>query len=422
MQFKDNFLWGVATAAHQVEGNNTNSDWWAWETDPNHPVPISEPSGNACDHYNLYRKDIELLSSFGINTYRFSVEWARIEPKQGEFSDDALKHYTNMVNCCIEHGITPIVTLQHFTLPIWVEKKGGWANSESSAWFARYAKKLASTFLEKVPYVCTINEPGNMMTRSYLGLFPTPPFKEDLKLFYCAVENMNKAHTNARHEIKLQHPKLKIGMAHAIQHWCSNAGGKAAMEFSRYILEDIFLKDTAEDDFIGLQTYTRVDANLPRFANPIVQLLLKSDWLINTLLMPLFRKEAKKIQGDTGNDVERITQMGYPWAPEAIDATARRVSKLFPGKEILITEHGIGTENDEERIEYIEASLPYIHKLIEQNIPITGYCHWSLLDNFEWWDGYEPKFGLIAVDRKTQKRSPKPSAFRYGEIAKSGCL
>lgn len=420
LQFPDAFYWGAATAAHQVEGNNTTSDWWEWENDPAPKVAPAEASGDACDHFHRYRDDIGLLADLGLNTYRFSVEWARIEPRAGEFDQAALQHYGDVVDTCLERGVEPIVTLQHFTLPAWVAHAGSWTNPDMPDYFARYTRRVVERIGDRVRYFATINEPGNLITRGYLGTYPSPPFERDLTAFDVAADGVNTSHRRARDVIKQIAPGARVGMAHALQEWHANPGGAQIMRWARELHEDRFLTACHDDDFIGVQTYTRIHANAPRIAAPLSAALLRSRCLTQSLLLPVLRQQAAAVspaEPAVPADGIRRTQMGYPFAPDAVEVAARRVNALFPHKELLITEHGVGTENDTERIEYIDQGLRAVHGMLGDGLPISGYIHWSLLDNYEWWHGYRPKFGLIAVDRATQQRTPKASARWYGAVA-----
>lgn len=421
LTFPDRFLWGAATAAHQVEGNNTASDWWEWETDPAPRAPLAGPSGIACDHLHRYKDDIALLAETGLNTYRFSVEWARIEPSPGEFDRDALQHYADMVATCADHGVTPMVTLQHFTLPAWVTHAGAWTNPDFPGLFARYTRRVLERLENSVPYFSTINEPGNTMTRGYLGTFPTPPFLRDLSAFDAAAAGLNSAHRAAREVIRELSPGAKVGMTHALQDWHADTGGTPVMEWARELHEDRYFAETGEDDFVGVQTYTRLDVEAPMIAGLVSSALLRNRRLTQSLLLPLLHRRAiAAAPGEhQSDDGIRRTLMGYRWAPDAVEATSRRVARLFPGKEIVITEHGVATADDNERIEYLRDGLRAVHRLIRDGLPIAGYVHWSLLDNWEWWDGYRPTYGLIAVDRSTQDRHVKPSARWYGEVART---
>ncbi len=422
LSFPPDFLWGAATSAHQVEGDNRNTDWWAWETDPDPEYALAEPSGIACDHFERYEEDIALLADLGLDTYRFSVEWARIEPERGEFDEAMLEHYAQVVEACRAHGVVPVVTLQHFTLPVWVAEAGGWLADEMPDLFARYAGRVVERIGERVPYVCTINEPGIMLTRSYLGSFPTPPFVRDLGTFDEAAATLNATHARAREVVRELAPDTKVGMTHGLQDWRPGEGCEAIAAFLREVHEDRFFAEVGGDDFIGVQTYATVPVEMPWPVGRVAGAMLESRWLTETLILPALRWRARALEakGEDREDGERRTQMGYLWAPQAVERTARRVAELFPGKEILITEHGVSTEDDDERIEYIEEGLRAVHRMLDDGLPISGYIHWSLLDNWEWWDGYRPKFGLVEVDRETMERRVKPSARWYGGVAERG--
>jgi beta-glucosidase len=423
--FPDGFLWGAATAAHQVEGDNRTSDWWEWETDPASTVPLAEPSGIACDHYHRYRDDIALLARLGLNAYRFSVEWARVEPRAGEFDEAALAHYSDVVAACLQSCVTPIVTLQHFTLPAWVAHAGSWLNPDMADYFARYTRKVVERLGDRVTYFCTINEPGNLLTRGYLGTFPTPPFLQDLPAFDTAAATVNAAHRRSRDVIKELFPSARVGMAHALQDWRANPAGMAVMTFARELYEDRFFAETGHDDFIGVQTYTRVEVDLPNLARLLTTGMLRSRRLTGSVLLPLLRRSARAAEpAEPAEPAEgnrpggrRRTEMGWLWAPEAVEMAARRLGGLFPGKELLITEHGLATKDDAERIEYIDAGLRSVQRMLDDGLPVSGYVYWSLLDNYEWRHGYRPTFGLVAVDRTTQERTVKASARWYGGVA-----
>ncbi len=407
-----------------MEGDNRTSDWWEWETAKSAKVPPAEPSGIACDHFHRYREDIALLASLGMNTYRFSVEWARVEPRAGEFDQAALAHYSDVVAACMENGVTPIVTLQHFTLPAWVGHAGSWLNPDMTDYFARYTRKVIERLGDRVLYFCTINEPGNLLTRGYLGTFPTPPFMQDLTAFDTAAATVNAVHRRSRDVIKELFPSARVGMAHALQDWRASTGGMALMDFAREVYEDRFFTETSQDDFIGVQTYTRVEVDVPGLARPLTAAMLRSRRLTEAVLIPLLRRSARAVEPAEGKrpDDRRRTQMGWLWAPEAVEMAARRLGGLFPGKELLITEHGLATEDEAERIEYIDAGLRSVQRMIGDGLAVSGYVYWSLLDNYEWWHGYRPTFGLVAVDRSTQERTVKASARWYGGVASTNQL
>jgi beta-glucosidase len=419
--FPADFLWGTATAAHQVEGDNTNSDWWEWEHRPDSPCP--EPSGRACEHYTRYPDDIALLADLGFNTYRFSVEWARIEPAEGEFDAAQLAHYRTMTETVRAAGLTPMVTLHHFTLPQWVAARGGWTSSDVPQLFARYCERVVDEIGDLVDWWCTLNEPGNVAVGGYLGAFGWPPGTKDMGSYDAAVAGLLRGHGLALDALKSRRPEARVGMTHGMQEWESNAGGRAPMRRARRMFEDVFLEAADEDDFIGVQTYTRVPVELPGLLGPGAWVVANVGPVRSRVLPAVLRQSVRgAMRAGGGDDGLRRTQMGYEFRPEAVAATLRRAAAMHPGKDLVVTEHGIATADDTERVEFVEQGLAAVARVIADGLPVRGYLYWSLLDNFEWAYGYGPTFGLIGVDRTTMERTVRPSARRLGEIARTGKL
>jgi beta-glucosidase len=386
-RFPDGFVWGTATAAHQVEGGNWNNDWWAWEHAPE--SPCVEPSGDACDHFHRYPDDIRLLAGFGFNAYRFSIEWSRIEPEAGVFSRAALEHYRRMCGTCRDLGIEPIVTFHHFTTPRWVAARGGWVESGTMDLFARYAERAIAHLGDLVGRVCTFNEPNVVATFGHQwGIFP--PGKRDPELRRRANDVFVAAHEKAVVAIKSGRGSAPVGLTLAMQDLQAAPGGEAVRDAERQVMEDVYLEAARGDDYVGVQTYSRF------------------------------------VYGPHGMlpppPGARTTQMGYEFWPEALEATIRRATEVTRGVPILVTENGIGTADDAERIEYVERALAGVHACLRDRIDVRGYVYWSLMDNFEWVLGYGPTFGLIAVDRTTQTRTPKPSATWLGNIARANAI
>lgn len=428
-KFKENFLVGAATAAHQVEGNNLNNDCWLMENIEG--SMYKEPSLDAVDHYNRYEEDIKLMAKAGLNAYRFSIEWARIEPQKGKYDDNEIEHYREVLNCCYQNEITPIVTLHHFSSPVWLIKEGGWESEKIIEHFVEYCKYVVVKLGDLMPYVCTINE-ANMglqitkLMKKYMGQSTSnsnvKSQESDVQVglnmdtqsimqqYYIAVgqafgmdpRNVNvflaprtkegdeivmKCHQKASEAIKRINSEIKIGVTLSLYDHQALPGGESSLK--REQEEDFlhYLPYLAEDDFIGVQNYTR------------------------------------KVHGPDGviypDNNTRVTQMGNEYYPEALENVVRFVSEHWD-KPIMVTENGIATEDDSERIEFMSTALTGLTKCIEDGIDIVGYMHWSLLDNFEWQKGYAPKFGLIEVDRRTQKRLPKESLSYLGNIVKSG--
>ena len=421
LDFPAGFLWGTATSAHQVEGGNSNSDWWEWELRPD--TPCKEPSGAAVEHYRRYGRDVAMLAGLGFNTYRFSVEWARIEPSEGAFDVVQLNHYRRVVAAVRKNKLTPMVTLNHFTLPMWVANQGGWLTDRTPALFERYVRRVVEAFGDTVEWYCTINEPGVVALGGYLGALGFPPGTQGLVNWRRATEGLIDGHRRARAAVKALRPSARVGMTHSMQEWESNPGGRPAMEYARRMGEDLYLRACLEDDFVGVQTYSRIVLEVPRPVGWLSKAVLAIDPLERFVVPRVMVRQAGggKPTIDPRRGIRR-TQMGYEFRPGAAAATVRRVAELLPGKPIVVTEHGVATADDAERIEFITDGLRDLHHVLDDGIPLRGYIHWSAFDNFEWAFGYGMEFGLIAVDRKTQERRPKPSAQFLGEIARANRL
>jgi len=374
MKFPKGFIWGASTAAHQVEGNNTNSDWWQIENMPNSPV--AEPSGAACDSYNRYAEDMQIVKDYGLNAYRFSFEWARIEPKQGVFDKNEIDHYRQMISKCHELGLEPIVTLHHFTFPAWFRAMGHWTHPDAASIFANYCKKIAPLLNDGVKWVITINEP-NIHTMILAvqngkeGRFFLPLPEQNV------VDGIIKAHHAARKAIaEVSAVNTGWSIANLNFYGVDGASAEKVKEVS-WAAEDQFIAESKKDDFIGVQSYSRTPVDS-----------------VSTAPLPAGL---------------RATDMRYEFYPPAIGLAVRHVAAMLPDTPILVTENGLGTAIDEERVEYINGALEAVEDAVADGYDIRGYCHWSLLDNFEWAEGYRLKFGLVEVDRTTFKRTPKPS-------------
>lgn len=386
-RFPDGFTWGTATAAHQIEGGNWNNDWWAWEHDPS--SGCVEPSGDACDSFHRYPEDVALLADLGFQSYRFSLEWSRIEPEEGEFSQAALDHYRRVCAACVEAGVDPVVTFHHFTTPRWLASRGGWEDPGTADRFARLAERATQHLGDLVTRACTINEPNMVATVGYLaGRFP--PGVSDSARRRAVNAVFVDAHRKASDAIKGVRAELPVGLTLAMQDMQAVGGGEAKRDQILAGLEDVYLEAATGDDFLGVQTYSR------------------------TRISPT---------GDLGPEegVER-TIMGYEFWPESLAATIRRAWSETDHTPLLVTENGIAATDDTRRIEYVRRALQGVLDCIDEGIEVQGYTYWSALDNFEWAYGYGPTFGLIAVDRETFERTPKESARWLGAVARANAL
>jgi beta-glucosidase len=385
--FPDAFLWGTATAAHQVEGGNWNNDWWAFEHTPGSAAV--EPSGDACDHFWRYPADIALLAGLGFGAYRFSLEWSRIEPEDGEWSTAALDHYARMIAACRDQGLLPVVTFHHFTTPRWAVADGGWEDPAIVDRFARYCEWAVAHLGAEIGMACTINEPNIVSLMGYLsGVFP--PGKQDLGAMGAANEHLKAAHRRGYDAIKAGPGDFPVGSCVAMGDWWAPPGAEETLANVRHMHEGQHLEAARGDDFIGVQAYsrTRLDANG----------------------MPLGPEDG----------VEAL-DMGYEYWPQALEVAIRYAAEVT-GSPVYVTENGIGTTDDAQRVRYVTDALGGLGRCLDDGIDVRGYFYWSLLDNFEWALGYRPRFGLVDVDRATQARTPKPSAAWLGEIARTNRL
>jgi beta-glucosidase len=386
--FPDGFVWGTATAAHQIEGGNWNNDWWAWEHAPG--SPCAEPSGDACDSWHRGDEDVALVADMGLGSYRFSVEWSRIEPEEGEWSHAAVDHYRRQCHALRARGIEPTVTFHHFTTPRWVAERGGWEDPATADRFSAFCGRLAGELGDVVGRACTINEPNIVATVGWLlGFFP--PGKTDAGARLRVNDVFVDAHRKAVGAIRAAVPGVPVGLTLSMTEYQAVDGGEERTARMRAEMEDVFLDATAGDDFLGVQTYSRMRIGPDGVLGP--------------------------------EDGVPVLDMGYELWPRSLEACLRRAWDRTGGRvPLLVTENGIGTTDDAQRIEYVHEALQGVLRVLADGIDVRGYTYWSLLDNFEWAYGYGPHFGLVAVDRETFARSPKPSAAWYREVVRANAL
>jgi beta-glucosidase len=408
-RFPEGFVWGAATAAHQVEGNNTASDFWVLEHTPG--TIFAEPSGDACDQLHRYPEDIAMLRSLGFGSYRLSIEWARIEPEEGCFSAAALDHYRRVLACCHENGITPCVTFHHFTSPRWVAADGGWESEATVERFARYCERATAHLGDLIGLGCTINEANLPASLAQAGVLPPQGLKKIVPFLSEAARRcgttldrfgpflmgdpfrtrdvMLAAHLRARDVIRSGPGDFPVGITLAMQDLVAESGGEANRDRARAEGQDLFLDAARDDDFVGVQTYSRT-----RFGPE----------------GPLPPEQGVP-----------VLAMGYEFWPQALEGTIRYAAERS-GVPVYVTENGIGTDDDAQRVSYYAGALSALVRCLEAGIDVRGYYAWSLLDNFEWTHGYGPRFGIVDVDRKTQKRTPKRSAGLLGAMANANAF
>lgn len=391
--FPDGFTWGSATAAHQVEGANTNNDWWEWEHRSD--TVCAESSADACDQWHRYASDIELLAGLGFDNYRFSIEWSRIEPAEGEFSRVAIEHYRDVCAACWARGITPVVTLHHFTTPLWLTARGGWADPATADAFARFCARMGAELGDLIGKACTINEPNIVSFMGYgMGLFP--PGETDMHRVAETEAIFIDAHRKATDALKSARGAYPVGLTLSMADYVAvpedDADAVRHRDQARRIMEDRYLEAARGDDFLGVQTYSRT-----RFG-------------------------PKGMLGGA-EGVPTVEHMGYENWPDSLAATIRRAWEVTGGQTpLLVTENGLSADDDTLRIDYVRRALHGVLDCIGDGIDVRGYTYWSLLDNFEWAFGYAPRFGMVSVDRATQERTVKPSARWLGGVARANAL
>lgn len=401
-KFPQNFLWGAATSAHQVEGQNIHNDWWLAEQSQ----ALKEASGEACRHYDFYAQDFALAKELNHNCHRFSIEWSRIEPEEGRFDLLAVEHYRQVITELKIRGMEPIVTLHHFTNPAWFAQRGGWANSRLEKYFLRFVNKIVREFSGQVKFWITINEPLIYSSHSYLFGFWPP---QERSIFQAAkvTFNMARAHIKAYqiiHKIyqekALAKPMVSIAANLQAFEICAPtlknklAGYLRHKLYNLYFIEKLLRKKAL--DYIGVNYYSRnlVDAR---------------SWRIRALLLDTCSYNHHPLpKNSLGWDI-------YPQGLYKLLIALKRYNKP-----VLIAENGICTEDDDLRWDYIRLHLEELHRAIGRGVKVLGYIYWSLIDNFEWDKGFAPRFGLVHVDYQTQKRTIKASARKLAQVVLSG--
>ncbi|MFZ6031637.1 MAG: glycoside hydrolase family 1 protein [Chloroflexota bacterium] len=416
--FPRGFLWGTATAAHQVEGNNRNNQWWAWELEMGR-IAQGHKSGLACDWWGgRWREDFDRAAEGHQNAHRLSIEWSRIQPEPNRWDEDALDRYRDMLRGLTERGLTPMVTLHHFTNPFWMAEVGGWENPKSPALFAAFVRKAVEALKEYASLWCTINEPNVYATAAYqLGTFP--PGEKSLHKFLLVTENLLRGHAMAYqiiHEIQAQ---ARVGLAlnyrsfQPYRHWSPLDIGVARFQAHHFnhLVPQVLHRGRAltamgmlnipqakgTQDFLGINYYTR---------DQVTFAPLKPGELF---ARRFYRPEAAL--SDTGYLANE---------PEGLFEALRWANQF--GVPVIVAENGIEDATDRLRPRYLVEHIHQLWQALNYNVPIKGYFHWTLVDNFEWERGWTQRFGLWELDVNTQARRKRPCADLYAEICRQNAL
>jgi len=411
-RFPPGFLWGGATSAHQVEGDNTNNDWWAWEQ----AGRVAQPSGRAADHYHRFREDFDLARELGHTAQRFSLEWSRIEPREGEWSREGLAHYGEVLDALRERGMEPVVTVFHYTLPRWLAEKGGLEHPEFERYFERFVARVAREYGDRVRWWITLNEPVVQVFKGWiLGQWP-PGRERDFPAALRVMRTLLRSHVLAYHALHAARPDAMVSVAkHALALTPCNPKrllDRLSVRAREYLFNDLFLDALHHGvlrvpglfwerlpraqtlDFVGLNYYTR-------------------DFVRNTgLSLPGLVGDICTLEHHGA--IGKRNELGWEIYPEGLAHFLRTYRRYR--KPILITENGLPTNRDDDRWTFLFLHLWQVARAIDEGVPIAGYLHWSLLDNYEWADGFGARFGLIGVDYETQARTIRESARKLSQV------
>lgn len=408
LEFPKRFLWGAATAAHQVEGNNHNQ-WSVWELEnakalaaaseyhyhdleswqwssSDAKTPTNYVSGEAADHYNRFEEDFDILKKLNMNAFRFSVEWSRIEPDEGVWNAEAIEHYKQYVHALKKRGIEPVVTLFHFTLPIWFSERGGFLERKNVKYFTRFAEKILQELGSDVKFVITINEPEVYVAESYIqGHWP--PALLNKRAGWKVMRNLAYAHNQTTKMIHGMNRRFKVSIAKNSAYFY--AGDDAILsrktaDYMQFFQDDYFLKKVVKDcDFLGVNYY---------FSNRVYGYRVH-------------------------NPDEKMSDLGWDLSPANLQQALERLHDKYH-LPIMITENGLADKNDTYRKWWIMHTIMAMQKAMGHGVELWGYLHWSLVDNFEWDKGAWPRFGLVEIDYATQKRTIRPSAKWFAGVIK----
>ncbi len=396
LKFPKGFLWGVSTSAYQVEGGITN-DWSQWEMNQKrlrnfrkNKIDYSDfICGRACDSYNRHEEDVFLVTKLNCNSYRMGIEWARLEPREGDWNEEEFEHYREVLKNLKKNKVKIVLTIWHWTNPLWISMNGGWANGKTVAYYARFVKKVVDELGDLVDFWVTLNEPTIHVYNGYV-IAKFPPKKRCLWKARLVFNNLIKAHKRAYNIIHKKYEKADVGITALVNnfepaHWWCIPEVLIAKLFHYFWNHRFLMLIKNHMDYVGFNYY---------FHDRII-------W------HPPFKKNLNK----------KVNDMGWEIYPKGIYNVIKYLAKFK--KPLFVMENGTADREDKHRADFIKDHLKYVHKAISEGADVRGYFHWSLLDNFEWASGWKPKFGLYTVDRETFERKARPSAKVYADICKN---
>jgi beta-glucosidase len=420
--FPSDFIWGTAVCSHQADGYNEHSDWWRWEKQGK--IYDGTVSGPAADMWNQYKNDFAFMQEQGYNGFRLSVEWSRIEPQNGRFDEDALAHLEDMLAELQMRNIKVCLTLYHWVLPAWFADRGGWTSRDCVERFRAFVRRVVQRVYDKVDLWCTLNEPSAPLFAGYtLGVFP--PEKRSLRLTGVVFKNLMRAHAAAYEEIMGEAQRRRdtqtplIGIAHAVTYIESahpeNPLDRKLHEFMHYMHNVIFL-DAMKTGRIPLPF--GLNEKIPGLAGSYTYLGVNYYYRMRLQIPPKRWPPEDLVDFLYLPKGTETTGMGYEVYPPGFVKVMEFMSEY--GVPLYVTENGCADDHDEQRPGYLLRHFAQMRHAMDKGIDVRGYFLWSYIDNFEWRYGYQKKLGLVELDRDTLERRPRPSAYMYGEIARSG--
>jgi beta-glucosidase len=422
-RFPKSFLWGVAAAAHQVEGGNDNNNWSAWEKardERGRPrIREGQVAGLACDHWNRFREDIALMKDLGVGAYRFSVEWSRLEPQRGAWDEAAARRYHEILDALDEAGIKPMITLHHFTDPLWFVEAGGFEKRENLPIFVGFCERVFKEYGPRVELWCTLNEPEVYAVQGWFtGLFP--PGRKDAALAIRVLGNLLAAHVQVYHRLKALPggERARIGIVKDIFQFTP----LRTWFLPEWILADLFDKvfnrivlDTFKTDRFTARIPFVVSIDEPcegaSRSNDFVGLNYYSHFRVK---LQLSTREPITFGG---RPADLMTDMPYPLYPEGFYLALRQIAEL--GAPVMVTENGVPDEKDSFRDRFIRSYLHALRRAMDDGVDVRGYFYWSLMDNFEWCEGWSQKFGLYAMDPATRERRFREGSEAFREVLRN---
>ena len=415
--FPRGFLWGTATAAYQVEGNSTNNNWYQWEKDGH----TKGQAGLACDWWGgRWKEDFDRAAEGGQNAHRFSVEWCRIQPTPDTWDEDALEHYRNMLRGLRERGMTPMVTLHHFTDPLWLYDICGWEHDDVVPLFEKYVRKVVGALKEYVSYWVTINEPNVYALSGYVvGDFPA--CNKGLSTAMKVLANMIRGHAAAYHAIHEIQKEARVGVAHQHRPMVPRNPWSPLDRLMRNLRYDGFNMAFPTALSTGVMKTPVARVHIPE-AKGTQDFLGLNYYSVDTISFHLGKAGELFTHGEYPKDADMSPTNFIANIPEGLFDTIKWGMRLFPNMPIIITENGVEDAEDKMRPRYIAQHIHQMWRAVNFNWPVKGYFHWSLVDNFEWERGWTQRFGLWGLDVETQKRIKRPSADFYAEICKENGL